>query len=70
MDAVITQGMSMVVDTKALAGESGAKRSEGGDRLYSGSININGVLEAQVSRYTGLHPGFWNWWRMPTIKAP
>ena len=49
VDAVITQGMSMV-DTKALTGESEPREVKIGDRLYSGSINISGVLEARVSK--------------------
>src|SRR5699024_710921 len=38
------------VDMKALTGESEPKAVRTGDRLYSGSINLNGVLEARVIR--------------------
>ena len=36
------------IDTKALTGESEPKAVRTGDKLYSGSINMNGVLEARV----------------------
>lgn len=49
VDAVVTMGTSMV-DTKALTGESEPREVKIGDRLYSGSINISGVLEARVSK--------------------
>lgn len=49
VDAVVTMGNSMV-DTKALTGESEPREVKIGDRLYSGSINISGVLEARVSK--------------------
>lgn len=49
VDAVVTLGMSMV-DTKALTGESEPKEVKIGDPLYSGSINISGVMEARVSK--------------------
>lgn len=49
VDAVVTQGTSMV-DTKALTGESEPREVKIGDRLYSGSINISGVMEARVSK--------------------
>lgn len=49
VDAVVIQGKSMV-DTKALTGESEPKEVKIGDKLYSGSINLNGVIEARVSK--------------------
>lgn len=49
VDATVTLGSSMV-DTKALTGESEPREVKIGDRLYSGSINISGVLEARVSK--------------------
>lgn len=49
VDAVVTLGNSMV-DTKALTGESVPREAMPGERLYSGSINISGVLEARVSK--------------------
>lgn len=49
VDAVVTLGSSMV-DTKALTGESEPREVRLGDKLYSGSINISGVLEARVSK--------------------
>lgn len=48
-DAIVTMGISMV-DTKALTGESAPREVKLGDRIYSGSINISGVLEARVSK--------------------
>lgn len=49
VDAVVTSGTG-TVDTKALTGESEPKAVRTGDKLYSGSINLNGVLEARVTR--------------------
>lgn len=49
VDSVVTSG-SGTVDMKALTGESEPKAVRTGDRLYSGSINLNGVLEARVIR--------------------
>lgn len=47
VDAVVTEG-SGTVDMKALTGESEPRAVWTGDRLYSGSINLNSVLEARV----------------------
>ena len=49
VDSVVTSG-SGTEDMKALTGESEPKAVRTGDRLYSGSINLNGVLEARVIR--------------------
>lgn len=49
VDGVITLGSSMI-DTKALTGEADPKEVKIGDRIYSGSINISGVIEARVSK--------------------
>ena len=49
VDCVVTQG-SGTIDTKALTGESKPRAVKTGDRLYSGSINMNGVLEARVKK--------------------
>lgn len=49
VDAVVTLGNSMV-DTKALTGESEPAEVKIGDRIYSGSINISGVIEARVTK--------------------
>lgn len=47
VDAVVTQGIS-TLDTKALTGEAEPRQVQIGSRIYSGSINISGVLEARV----------------------
>lgn len=47
VDCVVTHGAG-TIDTKALTGESKPKAVRTGDKLYSGSINMNGVLEARV----------------------
>ena len=47
VDAVITSGAG-TIDMKALTGESEPRAVSEGDRLYSGSINLNSVLEARV----------------------
>ena len=49
VDAVVTSGTG-TVDMKALTGESEPRAVRTGSRLYSGSINLNGVLEARVSK--------------------
>lgn len=47
VDAVVTSGTG-TVDMKALTGESEPRAVRTGDRVFSGSINLNGVLEARV----------------------
>ncbi len=47
VDAVVTMGTGSV-DMKALTGESVPKAVKPGDRIYSGTINLNGMLEARV----------------------
>lgn len=49
VDAVVTMGTGSV-DTKALTGESQPRTVKTGDSIHSGSINLNGVLEARVKR--------------------
>ena len=49
VDAVVTEGAG-TVDMKALTGESEPRAVRAGDRLYSGSINLNSVLEARVAK--------------------
>lgn len=49
VDAVVTLGSSMI-DTKALTGEAEPREVKIGDKLYSGSINLNGLMEARVAK--------------------
>lgn len=49
VDAVVTSGTG-TVDMKALTGESEPIVVRTGDRVYSGSINLNSVLEARVTK--------------------
>ena len=49
VDSVVISGTG-AVDMKALTGESEPRAVKVGDRLYSGCINLNGVLEARVTR--------------------
>lgn len=49
VDAVVTAGNSMV-DLKALTGESEPSEVKIGKKVYSGSINLSGLLEARVSK--------------------
>ena len=49
VDAVVTSGTG-TIDMKALTGESEPRAVREGDRLYSGSINLNSVLEARVAK--------------------
>lgn len=52
LDAVVTSGSSSV-DTSALTGESLPREVSEGDALLSGSININGLLSARVTKEFG-----------------
>ena len=47
VDAIVTFGNSMV-DMKALTGESEPEEVDVGNRIYGGTINISGLLEAKV----------------------
>ncbi len=49
VDATVTQGTS-TVDTKAVTGEPAPKSVKPGDKIYSGCINLDGVLEARVTQ--------------------
>ncbi|MCI8293098.1 MAG: cadmium-translocating P-type ATPase [Hespellia sp.] len=49
VDAIVISGNS-TIDTKALTGEAMPQEVVEGDVLYSGSINLTGVLEARVFR--------------------
>ena len=49
VDAVVTEGAGSV-DEKALTGEAKPRTVEAGEHLYSGSINLSGVLEAKVAK--------------------
>ena len=49
VDAVVTFGTG-TIDTKAITGEAEPRAVKIGDKLYSGCINLNGVLEARVTR--------------------
>lgn len=52
LDAVITEGSSSI-DTSALTGESIPRDVNTGDNILSGSININGLLTARVTKEFG-----------------
>ncbi len=49
VDAVITSGAT-TIDTKAVTGEPVPVSAGVGDRIYSGCINLRGVIEARVSK--------------------
>ena len=49
VDATITRGRS-TLDTVALTGEIEPREVKIGDAIYSGSINLSGLLEARVTR--------------------
>lgn len=49
VDAVITSGTT-TIDTKALTGEAMPQAAGRGDRIYSGCINLSGVIEARVTK--------------------
>lgn len=39
-----------MIDTKAVTGESVPRKAVAGDHIYSGRINLSGVLEAKVTK--------------------
>ena len=47
VDAEIIEGRT-TLDTKALTGEAMPKEARVGDLIYSGTINLSGVIEAKV----------------------
>lgn len=47
VDAVVREGSSMI-DTKAVTGEPVPKKVVAGEKIYSGCINLSGVIEARV----------------------
>ena len=47
MDALVLHGAT-TIDTKALTGEAAPQWARPGDRIYSGCINLSGVIEARV----------------------
>ena len=49
VDAVVLSGVS-AIDTKAITGEAMPVEVCKGDKIYSGCINLNGVLEARVTK--------------------
>lgn len=49
VDAVVTEGVS-TIDMKALTGEAEPREVKIGQKVYSGSINLNGLIEARVSK--------------------
>ena len=49
VDAVVLTGLSSI-DTKAITGEAMPVEVCPGDKIYSGCINLNGVLEARVTK--------------------
>lgn len=49
LDGIVVSGTS-ALDTKALTGETMPMEITGGQEIVSGSINLNGVLEVEVTR--------------------
>lgn len=49
VDATVVAGVSMI-DTKALTGEPEPREVSIGSRVYSGCINLSGLIEARVSK--------------------
>jgi len=52
MDGEIIEGSS-TLDTKALTGESLPRSAEAGDEIFSGCINLSGVLRVRVTKEFG-----------------
>lgn len=48
VDAIVTSGTTSI-DTKALTGEAVPQAAWPGDRIFSGCINLSGVIEAKVT---------------------
>lgn len=49
VDAVILEG-NTTIDTKSVTGESMPMQAEPGDEIFSGCINLSGVIKAEVSK--------------------
>lgn len=49
VDAVVTAGMT-TIDMKALTGEAEPTEAKTGSKIYSGSINLSGLIEARVAK--------------------
>ena len=49
LDGVVVNGTSML-DTKTITGESVPRKIQESEEIYSGSINLSGVLEVKVSK--------------------
>lgn len=49
VDAIVTEGVS-TIDMKALTGEAIPREVKIGQKVYSGSINLSGLIEARVSK--------------------
>lgn len=49
VDAIVTEGVS-TIDMKALTGEAEPREVKIGQKVYSGSINLSGLIEARVSK--------------------
>lgn len=49
VDAVVREGSSMI-DTKAVTGEPVPRKVVAGEKIYSGCINLSGVIEARVTK--------------------
>lgn len=52
LDATVIDGSSML-DTSALTGESVPRKAAAGDTILSGTINLNGLLTAKVTKAFG-----------------
>ncbi len=52
LDGVVVEGESRL-DTAALTGESVPQSVKAGDNIYSGSVNLNGVLKIRVTKPYG-----------------
>ncbi len=49
LDGIVTKGRSSI-DTSALTGESNPKEAEPGAAVFSGTVNLNGVLTIKVNK--------------------
>ena len=49
VDAVVTMGVT-TIDMKALTGEAEPAEVKVGGKIYSGTINLSGLIEARVSK--------------------
>lgn len=71
LDGEVTEGRS-TLNTSALTGESIPREAQAGDEVFSGCINMTGVLKIRTTKnsVSPLSPRSWILWRTPAPANP